>query len=790
MQPQDNAQDVIEGEPKPIRKLDKNLINRIAAGEIIHRPASALKELIENCLDAGATSIRVTVKEGGLKLLQIQDNGCGIKKSDLPILAQRFTTYKLSTFSDLSQLTTYGFRGEALASISHVANLTVVTKTQKDSCAWKACYVDGELAPVKPGQTPDPKPFAGVDGTTITVENLFYNTPTRLSALRSSSEEYARILDVITKYSVHNAGVSFTCKKVGSSSPDLSTPASSSPQQAIRTLYGQSIAKDLLSLEVKPPAKRKGKRARVEDDDEDGVPEPDPSNEVASGSWKADVHFTSANYHSKKTIFLLFINHRLVESPRIRRAIEAVYTGILPKGSSPFVYLSLELDPATVDPNVHPTKREVHFLDEEAITERVADEVQSRLAKAGERTFEYQTLLTGGIAQPDPGKKPKGKEKTRIPDEELDASASASFTIEVPSSQTPTGSGTAKKILSQHKIRTSAADRTLDSMFPVLSQTAQMTPGDGSAPVEPSAPRKAKYIQESTCYLISVMALRKRVERGRHRQLAEILEKHTFVGVVDLRRELSLIQHATKLYLVSHGTLAEELFYQLGLRQFGNLPRLKLDPPPPLRTLVALAVAAEEDTEQSNMSKAAITEASLSPFPSPLSLPSLFPHSAHTLTRKQAIVDLLIDRRDMFSDYFSLCITEDGLVQSIPLLLPDFTPDLDKLPLFLMRIGPQVDWTGEEECFDTFLRELAYFYVPSGLPDGCEDEDGNGVGAEGDAMAKEAGRLQQEAAERWQIQHVLFPAMRRYLSPAKALLTHDVVQVANVPELYRVFERC
>ncbi|KAF4582453.1 DNA mismatch repair protein [Pleurotus pulmonarius] len=663
-------------EPLPIKRLQEALINRIAAGEIIHRPASALKELIENCLDAGSTSIRITAKEGGMKLLQIQDNGCGIRKSDLPILAERFTTSKLSTFSDLSRIATYGFRGEALASISHVARLSVVTKTKSDSCAWRAVYADGALAPLKPGQSPDPKPCAGNDGTVITIEDLFYNTPTRLASLRSTAEEYSRILDVVTKYAIHNPHVSFSCKKAGSTSPDVTTPSGSEVKQTIQLLYGHSIANELMHV-----------TAQKSDDD--------------LQPWEADVLCSNANYQAKKTIFLLFINHRLVECSRMKRALEAVYSAILPKGTFPFIYLSLIVDPSSVDVNVHPTKREVHFLNEEVITERVCDAIQNELGKQSHsRTFQYQ------------------------------------------------------KIASQHKVRTCLTDRTLDSMFPVVNQATQPSPPpdakshDSPATQSPS-PLKIRDIKESECYLTSVLNLRHALIKGKHKQLTEILEKHTFVGIVDLQRSLSLIQHSTKLYLVNNGALSEELFYQLGLRQFGDLSRMKLQPPPSLRSLLQIAVNAEPSTKQSKLTKDQIVD---------------------------KIFGLLMSRREMLAEYFSLHISSSGSVESLPLLLRDYTPNLDKLPHFLMRLGPQVDWTSETECFDTFFRELAYFYIPGPLPlIGYQANDVD----EG-----------QVKAEQWQIQHVLFPAMRRYLCAPQSLLDRDVIQIANLPDLYRVFERC
>ncbi|KAJ8073855.1 DNA mismatch repair protein Mlh1 [Marasmius tenuissimus] len=703
--------------PLPIRRLQESLINRIAAGEIIHRPASALKELLENSLDAGATSIRVVVKDGGLKLLQIQDNGCGIRKADLPILAERFTTSKLSSFSDLSKLTTYGFRGEALASISHVAHLSVTTKTHSEVCAYKAHYSDGKLVPSQPGLTADPKPCAGNDGTIILIEDLFYNTPTRLSALRNLSDEYARILDVVTKYAIHNPTVSFSCKKAGSGTPDISTASGSKVPQAIRSLYGHSIEKELLHIEVAAP-----------------------DNTKKDETWSAEVFFTSANHQARKTTFLLFINHRLVESTRIKRALEAVYTGILPKGAFPFIYLSLEINPRAVDVNVHPTKKEVHFLNEEDITTQICDSLTNKLAeKNSSRTFAYQTLLTGGRADDTSknNKKSKGKEKERDQD------------VEEEEDIQKTGP---RKIYSHQKVRTSLQDRTLDSMFAVVNPSQIAGPsGDKSLKTNTPATPVSRYreVKESDCNLTSVNDLRRALVKKRHRALTEILEKHTFVGIVDLDRCLSLVQHSTKLYLVNHGSLAEELFYQLGLRQFGDMSRLKLDPPPPLRRLIEIAVETEETESHTSLSKPQIVE---------------------------RIHSILFERREMLAEYFSLNISSIGLVESLPLLLRDYTPNLDKLPQLLMRLGPQVNWNSETECFDTFLHELAYFYVPGPLV----TDDPAATPQDSDA----------EKAERWQIQHVLFPAMRRYLLAPKTLLDDDIVQVADLPDLYKVFERC
>nr|CAD7452642.1 unnamed protein product [Timema tahoe] len=228
--------------PGVIRKLDEAVINRIAAGEVIQRPSNALKEMIENSLDAKSSDIQINVHGGGLKLLQIQDNGTGIRKEDLEILCERFTTSKLEKFEDLSCIATYGFRGEALASISHIAHLTIKTKTAEDKCAFKASYADSRLLE-------QPKPCAGNQGTQITVEDLFYNVATRRKTLKSSSEEFAKLADMVGRYAIHNARVGFSLRKQGESMAVIRTPPNSSIVDNIRSIYGNAVSKEILEVE-------------------------------------------------------------------------------------------------------------------------------------------------------------------------------------------------------------------------------------------------------------------------------------------------------------------------------------------------------------------------------------------------------------------------------------------------------------------------------------------------------------------------------------------------------------
>lgn len=693
--------------PRRIRALEQDVVNKIAAGEIIVAPVHALKELIENAVDAGSTSLEILVKEGGLKLLQITDNGCGISKDDLPILCERFTTSKLKSFEDLQAIGTYGFRGEALASISHIAHLAVTTKTYDSSCAWKAHYAGGRLTPAKPGQSEDPKPCAGRQGTQISVEDLFYNVPTRRRAFRSASEEYAKIAEVVGKYAVHCQGVAFSCKKHGEAGAGVAVPANANIRDRIRLTQNSNAANELIDFQISS--------------DQYG--------------FRAAGLVSNANYNGKKTTMLLFINHRSVDSSAIKKAIEQTYSVFLPKGGKPFIYLSLDIDPARVDVNVHPTKREVNFLNEDEIIELVSEEIRTRLGKVDtSRTFMTQSLLVGAGT-------PSISKTNPLP------GASAAATSQRPPT---TQTGSSRKPYENNLVRTDAKSRKITAMLP----QAQHQESPSHEPVSDDIEYEYTDKESTICRLTTIKDLRASVRENMHNELTDTYANHTFVGIADETKRIAAIQGGVKLFLVDYGMTAAEYFYQLALTDFGNYGSIRFNPPLALQDLIQIAVqqaraATESDNTDVDWDKVAA-----------------------------AVTQQLISRKDMLFEYFALEVSPEGNLLALPLLMKGYMPCMAKLPNFLLRLGPHVDWSDEKGCFQSLLRELASFYAPEALPPAPQEGQ-----TEAEDMAERRRHVRRA------VENVLFPAFKARLVATVSLLK-GTVEVANLKGLYRVFERC
>lgn len=571
------------------------------------------------------------------------------------------------------------------------------------------------------------------------VEDLFYNIPTRRRAFRSSSEEYAKILDVVGRYAVHCAGVAFSCRKHGDSGVSISAPSSATTVDRIRQIHGSAVANELVEFEI--AEKKLG--------------------------FQASGFATNANYHVKKTVILLFINHRAVESTAVKRAVEQTYSTFLPKGGHPFIYLDLEIEPQRVDVNVHPTKREVNFLNEEEIIELVCSEIRSKLAQVDEsRTFLTQTLLPGvQIETIQPG---------------AESALSGEGAASSKATSTPKTPATSKRPYENNLVRTDSKVRKITSM---LTQAPISSPSHPAASTA-AGPSVSSVLDDGLSYettdrqplriaLTSIKALRSSVRATMHNTLTEMFASHTYVGLVDEQRRLAAVQSGVKLYLVDYGLACNEFFYQVGLTDFGNFGVIKLDPPPKLVDLLKIAAESEQQahpTEADDETQA------------------IFSNAAEIVSRT------LIERREMLDEYFSIQISPEGELLTIPLLLKGYVPSLAKLPRFLLRLGPYVDWSGEEECFRTLLRELAAFYTPEQLPNPPTSPTSNvsaGDTNSGDAATSQEDPFIQTRRQQMarMLEYAVFPAIRSRLVATSRML-QGVVEVADLKGLYRVFERC
>ena len=322
--------------------LDELTINKIAAGEVIERPASVIKEMVENSIDAGATNITVEIRNGGISYIKVSDNGKGIAQDDMEIAFERHATSKIRSADDLNTVTSMGFRGEALASIAAIANVEMISKTKEQDIGYRIVVEAGDVLE---------KEEAGCKtGTTITVKNLFFNTPVRYKFLKKDYTESGYIEDVITRIALVNPNIAI--KLINTGKTVIQTNGSGDIKSVIYSIYGKDIANGAMEVSYK-----------YEDIN------------IAGVVGKPEIA------RSNRSNQLFFVNKRYIKDKTLTAATEQAYKGLIPIGKFGFVILNIEMNPAKVDVNVHPAKLEVRFEEENKIFQAVYHAIKDTLLK-------------------------------------------------------------------------------------------------------------------------------------------------------------------------------------------------------------------------------------------------------------------------------------------------------------------------------------------------------------------------------------------------------------------------
>ena len=350
----------------PIRLLPETLVNRIAAGEVVERPAAAVKELVENAIDAGATRIDVVARDGGKSLIAVTDDGCGMTADELVLAVERHATSKLPG-DDLLDIRSLGFRGEALPSIGAVSCLTITSRARGADSAWSLT--------VDAGAKGQPQPAALAQGTRIEVRDLFAAVPARLKFLKASRTEYDHIADCLERLAMAHPGVAFTLSDGGRGGLRLSA-AQGELLDARLTRLGALMGRDFQENAVPVTAEREG---------------------VTLAGWIGlpTLHRPTAKHQH------LFVNGRPVRDKLMVGAVRAAYADFLPRDRHPMLALFLDIDPQEVDVNVHPAKAEVRFRDQGLVRGLIVGSLKHALAEAGHRASTTVGLATLGALRPE-----------------------------------------------------------------------------------------------------------------------------------------------------------------------------------------------------------------------------------------------------------------------------------------------------------------------------------------------------------------------------------------------------
>ncbi|KAH9419950.1 DNA mismatch repair protein [Dermatophagoides pteronyssinus] len=683
-----------------INKLNDDIVRKICAGEVIHRPLNVVKELVENSLDAGATMITITLKNGGLDLIQIQDNGCGINKEDLRIVCDRFTTSKLKSLDDFNSLSTFGFRGEALASVAVVAQVTIII------------------------------PIAANDGTLIQVDNIFYNMPTRKAALSSENQEYNFVQDLIVRYSlIFSEKCGFIFKKYDENSHVLNTKPSATLFQNIDQIFGKKISSNLISMDI---------------DDE-------------KMEFKVHGYFTKQNISLKRFTFILAINSRLVECEPLKKSIKDLYKEFLMTDGHPFVIIWIEINPKNIDVNIHPNKNEVCFLHDNEIISKIIEFIRGKLENKPENdvikntsgahmdiSFVRSQNIDNGRKQVDNVeladtskistwsiKSLDQSKKSNFPSERIDNSQQSSQMLpidnkceDIPVKDIETLPRPVSKPKSSKPNRICRIDSAIQRMQSYLQRE-----------VSEHGSRRRRRIE-----LTSLDKLMKDFRETIDLDLVEMLAESTYVGCLD--ENFLLIQHELDLIMLNMPNLNRELFYQIYLIEFGNFDYFRFKQPLSIRTLLSTYLEVNPPSIDTDCTAAI-----------------------------EKMVQTLISKYEMLDDYFSIRINkDDATIESLPVMIAKYEPNYIYLPEFIHGLATNVDWKQEKNCFKTLGQELArfYSYAPS-------------LSNKNDVEFRAWSDL---------VETQIYSRYKKLLSPTKSLSEGTIYVIANVTELYKVFERC
>lgn len=331
---------------RKIKLLSPRLANQIAAGEVVERPSSVIKELLENSLDAGATRLEIDVEEGGIKLMRVRDNGGGIERDDLPLALSRHATSKIYELDDLEAVATLGFRGEALASISSVARLALISSTTEDSAGWQV-VAEGRDMETQVSPAPHPR------GTTVEVRDLFFNTPARRKFLRTDKTEYTHLEDVVKRLALSRFDVAFNLRHNNRAIYSWRAGDSQLEQERrVAQVCGPAFMENAVHIDIE----RSGLRL---------------------WGWVAQPTFS----RSQADLQHFYVNGRAIRDKLVSHAVRQAYQDVLYHGRHPAFVLYLELDPSTVDVNVHPTKHEVRFRDNRSVHDFIYSSLHHALAR-------------------------------------------------------------------------------------------------------------------------------------------------------------------------------------------------------------------------------------------------------------------------------------------------------------------------------------------------------------------------------------------------------------------------